>query len=154
LGGVSRWISDAIRTVSESVPAAPAAVRAFYTDLDSIKLVHPLVVSVRSVARRELAGGYQETYRIQDRIPVGVLTLPISYTATLSVPAEGDVLADSRQFPGVRLHTVVSFEPLDLGTRVVERMAIRAPRPLAGITVRQAVAAHAEMLAGIRRHFE
>lgn len=151
---MSRWISDATRTVSESVPAAPAAVRAFYTDLDSIKLVHPLVVSVRSVARRELADGYQETYRIQDRIPVGVLTLPISYTATLSVPAEGDVLADSRQFPGVRLHTVVSFEPLDLGTRVVERIAIRAPRLLAGITVRQAVAAHVEMLAGIRRHFE
>ena len=30
---------------------------------------------------------------------------------------------------------------------------IIAPRPLLGITVRQAVAAHKEMLAGIRRHF-
>ena len=35
-----------------------------------------------------------------------------------------------------------------------QRLVIQAPRPLATTTVRQAVAAHAEMLAGIRRHFE
>jgi hypothetical protein len=48
----------------------------------------------------------------------------------------------------------VSFDAESDGTRVTERLVIRAPRPLAATTVRQAVAAHAEMLAGIRRHFE
>jgi hypothetical protein len=47
----------------------------------------------------------------------------------------------------------VSFDPLDGGTRVVERLTIEAPRPLAAITTREAVKAHTEMLAGIRRHF-
>lgn len=48
----------------------------------------------------------------------------------------------------------MSFVPDDGGTRVTERIRISAPRLLAGVTVREAVKAHAEMLAGIRRHFE
>ena len=40
--------------------------------------------------------------------------------------------------------------PLDHPARV--RFA--APRPLAGVTIREGVKAHIEMLAGIRRHFE
>lgn len=140
-------------TVSEQVPAEPADVRAFYVDLDNIKELHPLVVSVRTVSRRDVADGYVQTYRVQDRIPLGPFTLPISYQATLTVPASGDVLADSRQFPQVRLHTVVSFEPVSGGTRLTERMQIAAPRPLAAMTVREAVAAHRAMLAGIRDRF-
>jgi len=48
----------------------------------------------------------------------------------------------------------VSFEPIATGTRVVERIRIEAPRPLAAMTVGTAVEAHAEMLAGIRQRFE
>jgi hypothetical protein len=150
---MSALIATTEATVSEQVPASPADVRAFYIDLDNIKELHPLVVSVRTVARHETAGGYMQTYRVRDRIPLGPFTLPISYEATLTVPAVGDVLADSRQFPQVRLHTVVSFEPVDGGTRLTERMQIAAPRPLAGMTVREAVAAHRAMLAGIRDRF-
>ncbi|MDT4999847.1 MAG: hypothetical protein QOK12_1952, partial [Mycobacterium sp.] len=69
------------------------------------------------------------------------------------VPLHGDVLTEARQFPRVELDGVVSFEEEGDGTRVTERLVIRAPRPLAATTVRQAVAAHVEMLAGIRRHF-
>ncbi len=63
------------------------------------------------------------------------------------------VVADSRQFPRVRLHTVVSFAPTPLGTLLTERMSIEAPRPPAAVTVRQAVAAHQEMLRGIAARF-
>jgi hypothetical protein len=146
-------ITRAERELSEDVPAPPQDVRAFYTDLDNIKVVHPLVVSVRVTARSELADGYHTSYRVKDRIPLGPFTLPTSYTAHLTVPTTGDVLTEARQFPGVRLYGVVSFDSVGAGTRLVERLTIDAPVPLAGITAREAVTAHTVMLAGIRRHF-
>lgn len=139
--------------MAQQVPALVKDVRDFYVDLDKIKLVHPLVVSVRTVARTERSDGYEQTYQIRDRIPLGPFTLRTRYVAVLDVPAMGDVIADSRQFPAVRLHTVVSFDAVDGGTRVTERMRIEAPRPLAAVTVREAVHAHTEMLSNIARHF-
>jgi hypothetical protein len=64
------------------------------------------------------------------------------------------VITEARQFPRVRLHGVVAFTPIGAGTRVTEHIRFEVPRPLAAVTIRQAVAAHVEMLAGIRRHFE
>jgi hypothetical protein len=46
---VSYWIAHADRTLSEEIPAPPDQVRDFYVDLDSIKVVHPLVVSVQTI---------------------------------------------------------------------------------------------------------
>ena len=89
-----------------------------------------------------------------DRIPLGPFTIQITYQARLHVPAGGDVTTEADQSPGVRLRGTVSFEPVDGGTRVTERIRIAAPRPLASMTTREAVKAHIEMLAGIRRHFE
>lgn len=148
------WIRSVDRTLSEDVTAGPEDVRGFYVDLDNIKLVHPLVVAVRTVGRTESADGYEQTYRVTDRIPIGPLRLRTSYVARLRVPLVGDVSSDARQFPGVRLCGTVSFEPTESGTRITERIAIAAPRPLASMTVRKALDAHTEMLAGIRRHFE
>ena len=142
------------RTVSEDVPATPDQVRDHYVDLDNIKDVHPLMVSVVTLNRSDFDDGYLQTYRVQDRIPLGFATLPISYTATLRVPRNGPVLTQARQFPAVRLDGVVSFDPILAGTRLTERIRISAPWPLVGMTARHAVAAHEEMLAGIRRHFE
>lgn len=141
------------RTVSEDVPATPDQVRDHYVDLDNIKDVHPLVVSVVTLHRSDSDDGYVQTYRVKDRIPLGFATLPISYTATLQVPTSGPVLTEARQFPAVRLDGVVSFDPIPAGTRLTERIRISAPWPLLGMTAAQAVAAHKEMLAGIRRHF-
>jgi hypothetical protein len=129
-------------------------VRDFYVDLDNIMTVHPLVVSVQSTARTQTADGYAQTYRVRDRLRLGPITLGIAYTARLRVPVHGDVRTEARQFPRVSLDGVVSFDEEDAGTRITERLRIEAPHPLAAVTVRQAVAAHAEMLAGIRRHFE
>ena len=147
-------MARAERTVSEEIPAPPDAVRDFYVDLDNIKRIHPLVVAVRATDRKETGDGYVQSYRVQDRIPLGPLHLRISYVARLHVPKVGDVTADAFQFPRVRLHTKVSFEPIDTGTRITEHMRIDAPRALAAMTVSEAVKAHTAMLAGMRRCFE
>ncbi|MEE2854738.1 MAG: SRPBCC family protein [Actinomycetota bacterium] len=151
---MSWWTVHAERTLSEHVPAPPEAVRNFYVDLDNIKLVHPLIVSVETVSRSATPDGYQQTYRVVDRIPLGPLTIRTSYRARLRVPARGDVLTEADQSPGVRLRGTVSFDPADGGTRVTERIGITAPRLLAGVTIREGVKAHVKMLAGIRSHFE
>jgi hypothetical protein len=150
---VNWWIRGEQRTLTEDVAAPPDRVRDFYVDLDNMRLVHPLVVSVRTAGRHDTAAGYVQTYRIGDRIPLGPITLRTRYSARVQVPAVGDVIAHARQFPRVRLHTVVAFVAIDGGTRIIERMRIEAPRPLAGVTIREAVHAHTEMLANIRRHF-
>jgi hypothetical protein len=150
----SWWIASSEHAIVETVPAPPADVRAFYVDLDNIKSVHPLVIAVDTIARDETPDGYTQIYRVRDRIPLGPFRMGIAYTAIVHVPHEGDVDTEARQFPRVRLTGKVSFDGVDDGTRVTERLVIEAPRPLAAVTVRQAVAAHAEMLAGIRRRFQ
>jgi hypothetical protein len=151
---MSWWLAHAERALSEDVPAPPDAVRDFYVDLDNLKLVHPLIVSVRATSRTETPGGYLQSYQVVDRIPLGPFTIQITYRARLHVQAHGDVLTEADQSPGVRLRGTVSFAPIDGGTRITERIRIAAPRPLAPVTTREAVKAHTAMLAGIRRHFE
>ncbi len=151
---MSFWMIHAVHTLSEEIPASPEAVRDFYVDLDNIKIVHPLVVSVKTIARHDTADGYQQTYRVRDRIPLGRLALRVSYWARVEVSGRRDVLTEARQFPGVKLRGRVTFEPTDSGTRLTERLQITAPRLLAAVTQREAVNAHTAMLSGIRSHFQ
>lgn len=151
---MSWWVAHAEAELSEDVPAAPDDVRDFYVDLDNIKLVHPLIVSVQATSRTETPEGYLQSYRVVDRIPLGPFTMRITYRARLHVRNDGEVTTEADQSPGVRLRGTVSFADIDRGTRITERIRIAAPRPLAGTTTREAVKAHIEMLAGIRRHFE
>jgi hypothetical protein len=85
---------------------------------------------------------------------LGVLSIRITYWARVEVPAHGDVITEARQFPRVRLNGAVTFQPIDSGTRLTERLQIAAPRLLAAMTQREAVNAHIAMLAGIRSHFQ
>jgi hypothetical protein len=151
---MSWWVAHVERTLTEEVPAPPDQVRDFYVDLDNIRLVHPLIVSVEVLSRSETPDGYQQSYQVVDRIPLGPFTMQITYRARLQVPTEGDVSTEADQFPGVHLRGTVSFTPFEGGTRVTERIRFAAPRPLAPVTVREAVKAHTTMLAGIRQHFE
>lgn len=151
---VSWWITRTTQILCEKVPAPPEQVRDFYADLNNLKTVHPLIVSVRTTARRENSDGYEQTYRICDRIPLRGFAIRIGYQAHLRVYTHGKVITEARQFPRVRLTGMVSFELVDSGTLVTERLWIQAPRPLAGITNREAVKAHRAMLSGIRSHFE
>lgn len=148
------WVARTERTLTQDVPAPPGEVRDYYVDLDNIKIVHPLIVSVETLSRSQTADGYVHSYRVRDRIPLGLFTMNIAYQARLHVPTKGDVLTEADQSPGVRLRGTVSFEPIATGTRVTERIRIAAPRLLAPITTREAVKAHIEMLAGIARHFQ
>ncbi|MDF3339880.1 SRPBCC family protein [Mycolicibacterium septicum] len=147
------WIGQARRSVSGEVPAPPEQVRAFYVDLDNISQVHPLVQWVRSTSRMDLADGYRQDYQVRDRIPLGPFALPITYRARLIVPTAGPVTAQARQFPQVRLDSRVDFAATGTGTRITEDLTVAAPRPLLAITVEQAVAAHAAMLAAIGKLF-
>ncbi|OBI17172.1 SRPBCC family protein [Mycobacterium sp. E2497] len=151
---MSWWLAHSEHTLTQDVPAPPGEVRDFYVDLDNIKIVHPLIVSVRTLSRSETAEGVVHSYRVRDRIPLGPFTITNTYRATLRVPAAGDVLTEADQSPGVHLRGTVSFEPIAAGTRMTERIRIAAPRPLAPFTAREAVKAHTAMLVGIRRHFE
>jgi hypothetical protein len=151
---VSFWIVNALHTLTEDIPAAPDAVRDFYVDLDNIKVVHPLVVSVQTISRNDTVDGYVQTYRVRDRIPLGKFAFRVSYWARVEVPVRGDVNTEARQFPWVRLRGAVTFEPIDSGTRLTEQLRIAAPRPLAAMTQREAINAHTAMLSGIRRHFQ
>ncbi len=148
------WISKTERTLTEDVPAPPNEVRDYYVDLNNIKLVHPLIVSVEETSRSETPDGYLQSYRVVDRIPLGPFAIRTSYQARLTVPMVGDVLTEADQSPGVRLRGTVSFEPIEGGTRVTERIRFAVPRPLATVTVREGVKAHIKMLAGIREHFQ
>ncbi|MGA7464048.1 SRPBCC family protein [Mycobacterium sp.] len=151
---MSFWISHSAHTLTDEIPAPPNRVRDFYVDLDNIKVVHPLVVSVQTISRSQTPNGYQQTYRVHDRIPLGPLAIRITYWARVEVPEHGDVLTEARQFPRVRLNGTVNFQPIDAGTLLTERLQIAAPRLLAAMTQREAVDAHVAMLAGIRSHFE
>lgn len=151
---MSFWVSQTAHTLTEDIPAAPDTVRDFYVDLDNIKVVHPLVVSVQTISRDVTSDGYVQTYRVRDRIPWGMLALRVSYWARVEVPEHGDVHTEARQFPGVRLNGTVTFEQIGSGTRLTERLRIASPRPLAAMTRREALTAHAAMLSGIRSHFQ
>ncbi len=151
---MSWWYVHTERTMSDDVPAPPEQVRDFYVDLNNIRAVHPLIVSVELVSSGQTGGGFERIYRVVDRVPVGPFTMTITYRARLCVAADGDVITEADQPPGIHLRGVVSFEPIPTGTRVTERVRFSAPRPLAGVTIREGVKAHVEMLAGIRRHFE
>lgn len=152
---MSWWIVESERTVTEVVAASPRAVRDLYVDLDNLKVVHPLIVSIRELSRDDLAGGgYRQSYRVVDRVRMGPFRFTTAYRAQWEVPDEGDVLTEAVQSPGVRLRGTVSFDAVDGGTRLTERIRIAAPRPLAGYTTREAVKAHVAMLASIRSHFE
>jgi hypothetical protein len=51
------------------------------------------------------------------------------------------------------LDGTVSFDAIEGGTRITERIRIEAPRPLTAYTAREAVKAHVAMLSAIRAHF-
>ena len=151
---MSWWFVHAERTLSEQVPAAPDRVRDFYVDLDNIKVVHPLIVSVAAESRVDTPDGYRRSYRVVDRIPLGPFTVRITYRATLHVPADGDVHTEADQSPGVRLRGTVSFEPAAGGTRLTARIRITAARPVAAVATRTPERVSRPGCAVARRHFE
>ena len=148
-----RVIGHAERTLSESVPAAPDVVRDFCVDPATIETLHPHV-SLRRMPAGASAGADDQDYRVSDSLALGLFAVPLHYTVHLRIPIAGAVTAEAHPVPTVRLEAVIAFEPIATGTRLKEHLRISAPRPLVGAIARRAVAAHAVMLIGVRRHFE
>ena len=87
-----------------------------------------------------------DTYDVEQ----GVITAVDAAGTTL-----GAVRLDSGDLTTVAREVREQLDDLGAtGTRIVERIRIEAPWPLASVTTRKAVEAHTEMLAGIRRSFE
>ena len=127
--------------------------RRFYVDLDNITALHPLVVAVRSTGRHETADGYVQSYVSARPRPVrpGHTADPLHRTA--------DGAAHGRRH---RRFVAVPTSAIAHGRLVRTRRRrhaadrtdrIRRPRPLAGVTVREGVGAHRQMLARIAAHF-
>lgn len=148
-----RVIGHADRILSEAVPGDPDEVRDFCIDLSLIPEICP-GGSIRLVSRRESARDDAETYRVQDGLALGWLTVPLFYTVRLRVPVAGALSAELHPVPTIRVDSVIAFEPLETGCRLREYLRISAPRPLLGIAVDRTVSTHTELLAGVRRHFE
>jgi hypothetical protein len=125
---------------------------AFLCDLENYAPLHPLIESIEEIAATpELPGARR--YRVVDRIPLGPFRLRTVYIAALDPVSEREVHGHAWQSPGVRLHTVYALEESALGTRLIERVSVEAPRFLAFV-VRQARRSHEETLARMKELFE
>jgi hypothetical protein len=146
------------------VVAAPAeAVRAALSTLTAHDQLHPLIVSVQAMP----AGAAPDDsplrrYRIVDRVRMGPLSLRVSYRAEVWVDANGAVVSDAFQSPGVHLHVVSRVTPVTSAggetrvdeTRVDETVTIDAPRLLLGYVRAQAQQAHRDLFANFKRWLE
>lgn len=117
----------------------------FLGDLHNYVALHPLIVSIdelEPLAERPNA----RRYRVLDRIPVGPFTIRASYVAELETMDQGLVRGRAWQRPGVRVKTEYELTAVDAGTRLVERVAIDAPRLMRAFVVDQARRAHRDTL--------
>ena len=112
-------------TLFDEIPAAPDEVRDFYVDLDNIKVstrwsyrCRPARHQDRRRLRADLSGARPYS--------IGAVAMRITYRARVDVPIHGDVITEARQFPRVRLRGVVTFEPIESGTRLTERLQHRS----------------------------
>jgi hypothetical protein len=142
---MSWWRASSDWTLTELVPTDAATVRNFSADVANLKLIHPLILAARKVG--------PDHWRVEERNPLGPLSFRVWYSMHVHVEANGDMVSEARLL-GVRLHSVVSFESVERGTQVVERLRIVGPRPLIGNIHSKSFKAHEQMFAAVRRHFE
>ena len=121
------------------------ALHDFLCDLHRYVPLHPFIESIQDLPPRDDLPGARR-YRVIDRIPVGPFRLKTVYTAALEPASEREVRGHAWQSPGIRLLTVYSLDPVDGGTRLVERCRVRAHRWLRPFVVAQARKAHAKTL--------
>jgi len=117
----------------------------FLGDLHNYVALHPLIVSIdelESSAERQSA----RRYRVIDRVRVGPFSVRASYVAELETVDQGLVRGRAWQWPGVRVKTEYELAAVEAGTRLVERVAIEAPRVLRALVVEQARRAHRDTL--------
>jgi hypothetical protein len=137
------------------IQASPITVKTFLSTLDNHKQIHPLIVDIRHTHTSTAPDGTTiNHYVIRDRLKQGPFTMTISYRVEMSINAEGTIVYDAHQSPGIYLHNTTQCVPEGNGTRVKERVEITSPGLLAKTVYTQALASHKEMFSDLKKLLE
>ncbi len=139
--------------LEQDIAVSPATLHTFLCDLNNYVPLHPLIESIEELPPSEELPRAKR-YRVVDRIPFGPFKLKTVYLAALDPVAEDEVHGHAWQFPSIRLHTVYSLKPIPMGTHLVERVRVEAPRLLRRFVIGQARRAHRETLARMKTLIE
>ena len=130
-------------TVIVDVPVAPDVALDFLADLPRHRGIHPFLVSAQVVS----AGPAWREWQVLERPTVGPFHYSVRFRARLARPRPGELVAQVRVRPGVRLDTDTVATATTCGARLVETTTVTAPWPLLGYVARQAERAHARTFA-------
>jgi hypothetical protein len=139
--------------LKQDFDVAPSVLHAFLCDLKNYVALHPLIESIEELSPSDELP-LARRYRVVDRMPLGPFRVRTVYHAALDPVSKGEVHGYAWQFPAVQLHTIYALTTTELGTRLVERVSIRAPRLFRRFVVDQARRAHAETLSKMKRLLE
>jgi hypothetical protein len=137
------------------IAAPPETVRSFLAETTNLSEIHPYIVDVQHINRRQAPDGARiDYYRIRDCIKLGPLTICFTYRASASVSAAGELISDAYHSPGIHLHNVTTCREEGSGSRVKERIEITAPSLFMKTTYERAFISHAEMIANLKQVLE
>ncbi len=135
------------------IRVTPARLHTFLCDLHNYVPLHPLIESIEEIAPLgEMPNSRR--YRVVDKIPIGPFKLRTVYTAALESVSEHEVHGHAWQSPGVRLKTIYRLEETESGTRLVELVAVSAPRIFRNFVISQAQKSHEETLGKMKELLE
>jgi hypothetical protein len=120
---------------------------ALLSDFSRHTELHPLIVRVVQASAPD---GVLRRYEITDRLAVGPLRFPVTYTADVLVAGPDRVVTVARQQPGTTVRNDTRLSSVDGGLCADVEITLTAPAPLFGFAFRQARAAHAVLADRLR----
>lgn len=137
------------------IEVSPAVVRDFLTTLHNQIKIHPLIVKIQqenSTTRQD--GVSVDHYRIRDRMKLGPFTIQFTYRVEMSITATGEIISDAYQAPRIHLHNTTWCLAERNGTRLRERVEIKAPGLLIQTVYQQGKQAHEKSFENLKRLLE
>ncbi|MCB9566019.1 MAG: SRPBCC family protein [Myxococcales bacterium] len=134
-------------TCEVRIRARPERLAALLGDLRTLAELHPLIERVdeapppRPGVRR---------FWITDRLHLGPFRPRIRYRADVLAVSDAGLHVEAYQRPATHVTNHTTLTPEGELTRLHEAITIRAPRLILGYALRQAEAAHREMLARLK----
>jgi len=137
------------------IHTSPEQVKTFLSTLDNHTQIHPLIVNIKYTRTSTAPDGTTiNHYVIRDRVKQGPFHMTISYRVEMSINAQGTIIYDAYQSPGIYLHNTTQCVSEGNGTRVRERVEITSPGLLAKTVYTQALASHQEMFSKLKKLLE
>lgn len=137
------------------IDASPEKVRSFLSTLNNHTQIHPLIVNIEHVKTTTAADGSRvDHYKIRDRMKQGPFMMTFTYSVEMSINAQGEIVYDAHQSPGIYLHNVTTCIPEGRGTRVKERVEITSSSLLMKTVYKQGLLSHKEMFAKLKNVLE